>query len=497
MRISQNMLYSSSIGYMNGSLSKLAEANEQNASQKRINRPSDDPSGYAEARGIDSIIKGLDQYSDNIGVARTWLSQADSTLLEASTLMTSIKELAEQASTGTLSDENRKQIAAQVRGYFEELVSLSNTSVTGKSLFAGQKTGGAAFTQTLFASVSDKTLTQDAVVKVQGGSATSVLVQFTGSGDVGGTQDIGYRYSTDAGVTWTTKTLTAGDDTLDLGGCSVTLKTGSHLTETGSGAGTSLVVRPSALYMGDDQDGATVRSYGSGQVSAAADGVFSVNVSVRLDSNASLPGPYVYSYSTDGGLSWVGGNVASGAKLPVPGGFLELSSGAGNTLAAGDQFTIVPNTADISVNISPSGGIVINNVGKDIFGGLYQQAGASNASPVFGAGSDINIFETVGELVGFLETNNMDGVADCLEKLTTAQEHLESCAANVGARENRLDFAENTIEVLRDNADTRLSSVEDADLSQLLLDLAKYQYAYQSVLSSSSKIMSMSLLDYI
>ncbi len=497
MRISQNMIYSSSIRYMNNSLSKLAEANEENSSQKRINRPSDDPSGYAEARGLDSIIKNFDQNSANIGTARAWLSQADSTLVEASTLMTSIKELATQASTGTLTDENRKQIAVQVRGYFEQMIALADTSVSGKSLFAGQKTGTPAFTQTLFASVSDETLTQDAVAKVQGASSGSVLVQFTGSGDVGGTQDIGYRYSSDAGTTWTTKTLAAGEDTLDLGGCSVTLKAGSHITQTDGESGTSLLVRPSAVYQGDDQDGAVVRSYGSGQVKASADGVFTLNVSVRLDSNASLPGPYTYSFSTDGGLNWTAGNVASGASLPVPGGFLVLASGAGNTLAAGDQFTIVPNMADISVSISPSGSVVINDVGKDIFGGLYQSVGASNASPVFGAGASQNIFETVGELIGYLETNNMDGVGDSLDKLTSAQEHLESCAADVGARENRLDFAENTLAVLRDNATARLSTVEDADLSQLLLDLSKYQYSYQSVLSTSSKIMGMSLLNYI
>ena len=80
MRISQNMIYSSSIKYMNSSLDKLAQANEQNASQKRINRPSDDPSGYAEARGLDSIIKNLDQNSANIGTARAWLPSRRSTL---------------------------------------------------------------------------------------------------------------------------------------------------------------------------------------------------------------------------------------------------------------------------------------------------------------------------------------------------------------------------------------------------------------------------------
>ncbi|GFK94367.1 Flagellar hook-associated protein 3 [Fundidesulfovibrio magnetotacticus] len=499
MRISTNMIYNNSMRYMNTSLSRLAEANEQNATQKRINRPSDDPAGYAEARSLDAIMARMDQYSANIGVAETWLAQADSTLLEASTLMTSIKGLAEQAATETMTAENREQVAMQVRELFEQMITVANASVTGQSLFAGQKTGSAAFRETLFATVQDDTLTDAAVLEVAGASDHSIAVQFTGSGTVGGASDIAYRYSSDGGDTWTTGTLAAGSDTLNLGGVTVRLASGASLTATAEDGseGTSLFVRPSAVYLGDDQDGAAVRTYGSGQVSASADGVFSANVTVRIDSNASIPGPYSYSYSLDGGLSWVDGQTASGARLPVPGGFLDIASGAGNTLASGDQFTIVPNTASISVEISPAGSVVINNVGKDVFGGLYQADGASNASPVFASDPEKNLFETIGKLIGYLENNNSDGIGQCLEDLEASQAHLETCAADVGARENRLEYAQNTVDILRDNAETRLSAVEDADLSTLMLELAKYQYAYSSVLSSSSKIIGMSLLDYI
>lgn len=499
MRISQNMIYSNSLRYMNTSLLQLTKANEQNSTQLRINRPSDDPSGYSQARQLDSVIAGLDQYASNIDTAKAWLNQADSTLVSASTLMTSIKGLATQAATGTLSDANRMQIASEVRAYFEQMVTLANTQVSGNSIFGGQKTRGPAFVQTLHASVNDSTLTQDAVESVAGDSATSVMVQFTSAGEVGGTSDIGYRYSSDGGSTWTAATLAAGERTLNLGGASVTLKAGSEVTETGGGSGTSLVVRPSALYLGDDNDGAAIRAYGAtaSQVNATASGVFAGNVSVRIDAAATLPGSVSYSYSLDGGANWVEGNTGSGGRLQVPGGYLELTAGGGNTLSAGDMFTVVPNTADISVDIGPNGSVVMNNVGKDVFGGLYKEAGASNATPVFGADSGTNLFEVVGDLIGCLETNDMDGVGDALEKLTTAQAHLESCAASVGARENKLDFADNTVAVLRDNAVSQLSSVEDADLSQLLLELAKYQYAYQSVLSSSSRIMGMSLLNYI
>ena len=230
MRISQNMIYSGSIQYMNSALSNLAAAQEQNASQKKINRPSDDPAGYAEARNLDTIIKTLDQYSDNIGVAKSWLNQADSTLLEVSTAMTSIRELAEQAATGTLSSENRQEIATQVRALFSQVLSLANTTVSGNSLFAGQKTDGAAYTEVLYATMEDQTLTQDAVVSVAGGSDTSVLVHFSNSGTIGGTAGIAYSYSSDCGATWTSGTLAAGSTTLDLGGCSVTLKSGSVVT---------------------------------------------------------------------------------------------------------------------------------------------------------------------------------------------------------------------------------------------------------------------------
>ncbi len=496
MRITQSMIYGNSLTDMNATLSRLAAVQEQNASTLRINRPSDDAPGYFEARGLDGIITGLDQYAGNVDTATSWLGQADSTLVSASSLLTSVKGLAQQASTETMTDTDLQTVASQVRGLFQELIGLSNASMSGNSLFAGQKTGSDAFTETLFATVKDDSLTQDAVVSVSGASGTSVMVQFLDSGQVGGATDIGYRYSTDGGSSWTQGTLSAGSTTLTLGGCSVTMAADSAVTATGDGEGTSLVVRPSAMYLGDSKDGAQVRAYGSPLVSASAQGAFTGNVSVRLDADASLPGPIDYSYSLDGGATWVAGNTASGASLAVPGGFLNLASNGGTALTAGTQYTIVPDTAEIRVNVSPSTSVTINNVGKDVFGGLYADA-SGNTAVAFGAGSSTNIFETVGELIGCLETGDTDGVGDCLEKLNTAQEHLETCAADVGARESRLSFADSTLSTLRDNAVTRLSDVEDADLSQLLLDMTKYQYAYQCVLASSTKLMNLSILDYL
>ena len=356
MRITQNMIYDRSLLYMNTSLSRLAELEEQTATEKRINRPSDDPSGYFEARELSTSIRELKQYSDNAGAAKGWLNLADATLLQASTLLTSIEEKAQQASTGTLTATDRENVATQVRQLFEELLTLANAEFSGSGIFAGQKTDGPAFAATLYASVSDDTLGQEAVVSVAGESDASVLVQFSDSGTVGGGTDLGYRYSRDGGETWTEATLAAGETALDLGGCVLTLADGSAVTaSTDETAETTFIVRPSAVYLGDDQDGATVRAFGTSPVTASADGVFSSNVQVRIDSNAAMSGAVSYSYSLDGGSNWVEGNLASGASLPVPGGFLKLASNGGSSLYAGDQFAIIPNTADIIALRSGSG----------------------------------------------------------------------------------------------------------------------------------------------
>ena len=135
-------------------------------------------------------------------------------------------------------------------------------------------------------------------------------------------------------------------------------------------------------------------------------------------------------------------------------------------------------------------------MGVEVFGGLSQNSGASNASPAFADNPGLNIFETVGDLIGRLEINDVDGVGQALARLTEAHQHLEDAAADVGGRENRLTYAQYALEETAYAFESRLSAVQDADLTQLMVDLTKHQYAYQSVLATTSKILGMSLLNY-
>lgn len=510
MRVTQQSIYGTVVRQSNSSLSNLIATNLQSSTQKRINAPSDDPTGSVQVLDTRSTLSQLSRYQSNIKLADGWLSQGDSTLSSVSTLITSIKTLAEQASSGTVSQENRKEISAQVREYFEQLVTLANTQFNGNYIFSGQKTDTSSYVESLWMTSNDTAF--DAAVASGGGftitgdSASTVLVQFLEDG--AGANQPSFQYSSDGGDTWTTGTYAtasgAGTQVLSLGsGLTISMASSALHAVTGStdsedSNGTWMWIRPTAIYQGNDNSTVNVVSTGSSSsgVVASAGGTFTSNVMVRADSDCdfSSNASFKYSYSTDGGSSWVPATTTADGHslaLSLPGGILTLET-SGGTVAAGDQFFVQPSTANISVSISPSDSVVVNSVGSEIFGGI-----SHGEVVTFNGSASANLMETVGKLVGYLETNNEDGISSCLDDLTTSQSRVLDAESSLGARVNRVDTADAFVEMLTGTANTTLSNVEDADLTSLITTLAEQELAYQAVLKSSSTVMGLSLMNYI
>ncbi len=547
LRVSTQMMYSQSIDYINSKLSSLTDLNEQSSSQKRINKPSDDAVGAATVLNLRTTLTAYEQYTENADTAKGWLSTSDSTLTQVSTLLTRAKELAEEAATGTLGAENRKQISYEMRQIYEQLIALANTKYQNKSIYAGQNTDENAFSECLWMTSNEATLSTSNSFRIEGASDTTVLVQFLNSNAAAGTSSLmsacDVRYSIDGGTTFLDGSVTtnaAGEMVVSMpeSGTSITfakdtLVKSNSMTNTNDANGTWMWIRPSAIYKGDDADAGatTVSSMGLGTnlVSASARGAFNGNALVRIDNATpvAMDGLIEYSYSLDNGSTWVTGNtaaadsVASNATLNLAnGGLLTLASNGSNLLQPGAQFLIKPNVADVSLQVSASETIRVNDVGKDIFGGIYQDpqkvlanggarltVASSNASAAFDSSSSIytsnggnatkNLFETIGNLVAFMETNNQEGVSQALESLKLCQTQITTSLASVGGRENRVATSKTILSNLTDSVTSQLSSVEDVDLTKLLTQLSQQETAYQAVLKSSSMIMQMSLMNYI
>lgn len=494
IRISQRQMYSNFVSQMNQNLSALMESNLQGASEKRINRPSDDPAGAARVLMQRATLDNIDQYKKNIGTATGWLSTADSTLLDVQKVLSQVRDIVEEASTGTQTSENRQQASFSLRQALSSLIGLANTPYAGQKIFGGHKTDQAAYAETLHATINDANFAGAEYV-VTGGANYTTLIQFTQDGTTGG-GEMTFRYSQDGGDTWLTGTTTGGGTLVQAGGTQVTLPAGrtvtavdtSNVNETNNG--TWLYVRPSAVYLGDDNGSPLVQSYGTA-ATATADGYFSRDVAVRID-DATGP-PMKYSYSLDDGSSWTQATVAAGStSFPIPGGFLNTTG----ALANGAQFNVHPRRADINIEISPNSSITVNLVGKDIFGGLFQEPFTSSAQPVYG-GDGRNVFETIGRAIMYAETGSQQGMQQALDELTACMKVVTTKATEVGGRQDRLAVVfENVTMRELDETDT-LSKIEDVDVTVLMTKLAQQQLAYNMVLKSSSMIMQMSLMNFI
>ncbi|WP_338670136.1 flagellar hook-associated protein FlgL [Pseudodesulfovibrio methanolicus] len=555
MRVTQQMLFDRYVFNLNTSLTSLMDLNVKAQTQKDINKPSDDPTGMTRILDHRDTLRSLDQYGENISTAKGWLGSADEALMQVSTILTRAKELATQVATGTVDADNREQVSYEMRSLFEQLISLSNSDFEDKSIFAGHKTDGSAFKQIMWLTTNDEDFGRNAEFTVNGSSDTTVLVQYydtTGATPVGGNMNLadpnlGVRYSIDGGRTWktdATMNFTGSEGILNLpqSGTSVSFHGDTAIkvndrNDVSVSDGTWMWIRPSAQYIGDDEDAPPlVDSLGPGVdlVSAAASGSFlDSNVTIRIDNQSSvrMDEAIQYSYSLDGGINWVTGNVAQAdtsaneAVLSVAnGGILTLTSNGSNQLQPGQQFVIRPHVAAINLDVSASEQIQVNNVGKDVFGGIYMDPdtilssngsiltlGSLNAGRVFqsnGApnmalsiqGQDedsMNLFEVMGNLVAFAETNNQTGCQQSLSNLVKVQAHIVNSIAVVGGRQNRLAISENIVDGLTLNEKTLLSSIEDADVSELMTELAQQQIVYESVLRSTSMIMQLNLAKFI
>lgn len=507
IRVTQNTMYDKMTSQMQKSLAAYMESNEQGSSQKKINRPSDDPAGTYRVLVTRNDISATTQYQSNVDTAKGWLSLADNVLgTQLSNSLTSLKALAEQASTGTYSAENRKQIADQARQIFGQMLNLSNTQYEGNSIFAGQRYDRNAFEEGLALTSADTnwdTAIQAGDYTIQGASGKSMMVQFTSTGTLdGGPQT--FRWSNDGGTTWSTGT-TAGR-TLTANGITVTMKNNMAVTaaDTSAGAGskngTLVYIRPTAVYQGDDNDPPPTMTVmgGPANLTTSAAGSFGGNVLLRMDSNANLStsGNTVnYSYSTDSGSTWIAATATTDGtnklRLLVPSGYVDMDATTvvGNTVNAGTQILVHPDRADLNLEIMKGSYISVNNVGKDIFGGYYEGKPALSGST--------NLFDMVGDFISYCENNNQEGCQQTLAKIATVQQNVLTQTARIGGLENRVSTASDVLSFQKLDQQDRLSYTEDIDLTELLTKLTRQQLTYQTVLQSSSKIMQMNLASYL
>ena len=138
MTISTAQIFRQGVNAILEQQESLTRTQQQIASGKRIQRPSDDPSGAVKVIDIEEQIAVTDQHLRNDGFARTELFLEEGAMQGAVNVLQRVRELMIQANNDTQSEATRGTIATEVRARVDELLALANTrNASGDFLFAG------------------------------------------------------------------------------------------------------------------------------------------------------------------------------------------------------------------------------------------------------------------------------------------------------------------------------------------------------------------------
>jgi len=146
MRITQRAVALTSLQGLNRNLDAVGKLQQQLTSGRLINAPSDAPTGANKAMQVRAEQAAVAQHARNIGDARSWLEQGDSTIRSMLDTTRKVRDLTVQGlNTGAVSDASQQALATEVKSLREGLLSLANTMVQGRPLFGGVTPGDKAY----------------------------------------------------------------------------------------------------------------------------------------------------------------------------------------------------------------------------------------------------------------------------------------------------------------------------------------------------------------
>jgi len=139
MRIATANSFDTGIDTLSRRQSELNALQDQLTTGKRVARASDDPAAAARAERAMASIGRSDTGQRAVDASKVLMTQAESTLGDAGSLLQRARELMVSAGNGSYGDSERKSIADELQSIRDQLLSLANSGDgAGTYLFGGQ-----------------------------------------------------------------------------------------------------------------------------------------------------------------------------------------------------------------------------------------------------------------------------------------------------------------------------------------------------------------------
>ncbi len=454
MRVTNKMLSNSFLTDMTNNMNNLQRIQKQMATQKEINKASDDPVKATRIMELYTNIDANIQFNSNIKDASSFLDTTDAALGQCGNVLGRVRDLLVSAGNGTYSPDERNAIKDELNVKIGELTQIMNTSFDGKYIFGGSRVDVKPVT-----TITNKDATNGAVtnIKASGLPGTTTATVSTTASPAGPTVDTIYKIVL-LGANGSNVDISSSTD----GGTTFT-SVATNVTGTGSGSGYDYTFGNNLKI--NIQNNPT---NGNGDnFTFAATAANPLNNTKLVYNSDNISAPELVSTSDMANNTGNGALNQIDAKLSV-----EVSQGVNiqYSVSATDVFQFKNATG-------------VNRDLRQILSGIVNHLDGKNAD-----GTAV----TVADPNPTLELNKTD-----LTAITDTINNLLSLRAQVGAKQNRMESAGARNETENGNLTEILSKTEDIDITQKSIDYASAQTVYTAALQTSAKIIQPSLLDFL
>jgi flagellar hook-associated protein 3 FlgL len=510
MRVTTKMMQSKALRNLNTNKAKQEDLTNQLATGKKISRPSDDPVVAIRALKLNSTLDKIDQYYEkNAEDAENWLDLTSSAISTVSDVLVTMKKNINQACNSYQQASDRIAIITNLQQCVEEIYSTGNADSGGRSIFTGYRTDMSLTVQ------EDKTeqttiteqLTNEAIGKktvVNTGDLKSI-----NEGNFETIDTTEYDISTNdvyrirlsyADVDVVETTDAAGNTVYEAPDFAIEYNN-TTLTPTAVYATAS----DEAYQQAIDDPNAVVYIADTGEVLLGSD----INKQLsELSSDTEIRVTYSKSEWSKGDLDPVHYFYTVRNGIEYNKNFLsDDSTENGKQIIEYD----IGNNQSIRVNTTADE-VFTHDMGRDadeVIEMLNEYSSLDDSLTKVKELIESNAYS--GDSLTKLETQKaaiekaMTYVGDkinnrCSELLTDCDDYAERTSlaeTNCGSRGTRLDLIKNRLSVQQTSFKELVSENEDADYTDLAVQLKSIELTYEAALSSISYVMQTTLLDFI
>ncbi len=520
MRITNKIIQNNAIGNINGNKVLEDQLNTQLSTGKKVNRPSDDPVVAIRALRLRTNLSQVNQYyKNNVPDAKSWLTITEDAINTATSVINDMYSDCTTGSEGFKTADDRQKILDNLKGLRDEMYAIGNADYAGRYVFTGYRTDTSL---TFGKDTTQKYTVTEQLTASDIGSMTYVstdnLENLTEAGAAGLTtteNDISnntlYRIrlaydDCDAGTapsiqyydadgnqqTVTATVISANDSTQD-----------AYMALQGDASDAAVFIPETGELILSDSLRDKLQGVKDlpGTTDAAGNDINEAEIRITYDKsewgkNDLRPEHYFYCETTTAGGTlkynegYLNGQTDDDSKQIIS---YDVGFGQSirvNTMASevftpdigrdiGEMITAVEDVVNMETAISKLENLVKNATDDTTKASLQEKLDAANKAKTYLEGKMQKCFESgITKSQGYLSQTN-------------------TALTSVGNRAARVDLVENRLSSQQTSFKTLSSENEDADLTEVAVELSSVELSYQAALMATGKITQTTLLNYL